>query len=128
MPKFTASEEIEDVEYDFSPRDKPGAGPKGIVPDPSPEQILTFQDGLSELMVEQGIDPTDLEDGTRKLLDELRKRPTVEENLKVRQRVIDLHAAVCSHQPTAEEIGAQSYRVQEAFFGYIQRSFLNPEA
>lgn len=128
MPKFTVSEQIQPVEYDFSPPGKPDTGPAGVVPEPSSEQILQFQETWAQHMLRLGLEPgDDTVDDTRRMLNAIENRPSVEEQRKLRAELIAMYAELCSQHPSVDELAAQPWRYQEGFIAYLTENLLNPE-
>lgn len=132
---FKASTAVDPFDYDLAPY----ADAKGTVPEPSDAQVREFYAGVGTL----------LEDvlGTERLQDILgpegyakfeQRDPeammkvqaatnNVEDMEKAQERMLDLHAAVCSNHPSREDLEKLPYRVKQALYGALQR-WLSPEA
>lgn len=123
---FDASKAVKPLNYDFKPYD-PEA--KGSVPEPTDDQVAEFYGHLAQQLERAlgaervaGVDLTDpVEVGGLFLsLD-------ADDNRKVFEDLLDLHAAVCSDQPNREQIAALPFRLRRAWYGMVQ-GWLRPEA
>lgn len=123
MSTFDAG--LEDLEYDFT-KFQPGV--KGLIPEPSSDQIETFLAVLSKIM------PTkvSLDDQGRekRVLDIDKISETFgEDGPEDAEAIVNAAvSAVCSGTPTAGQIDALPYRVKQRFYGWIVGTFLSPEA
>lgn len=125
MAKFKASDALEPFEWDF----RPHTDATGTIPEPTDDQVAEFYSALnhqfklafSEERLE-GIDTQDPYD-VAKLLMSL----DADENRTLYDAMLDVHAAVCSDQPSREQIEALPFRLRRAFYGAVQ-GWLRPEA
>jgi hypothetical protein len=125
MAKFTASDQLEPREYDF----RPYADAQGTVPEPTDDQVAEFYSALnrqfqlafSEERLE-GIDTQDPYD-VAKLVMSL----DADENRALYDAMLDVHADVCSGQPSVSDLAALPFRLRRAFYGAVQ-GWLRPEA
>jgi len=125
MPSFNAADAAEPLEYDFAPY----ADARGTVPEPSDDQVAEFYGNLSRnleraLGAERvaDVDMTDpLEVGA------LFQSLTSEDHRAMYDSLLDLHAGVCSGEPSREQIAALPFRLRRAFYGMVQ-GWLRPES
>lgn len=130
-PTFTLAEELDLLEWDFSPRDTPGAGPKGIIPEPTSAQLQQFSKAMRQIvgpvMAEAGKDPATL--SPDEIAAKLAEADAEEEAaLAMVDQLIVAVAAVCSDSPNTDQIRALPYRAQQAFFGWIVGTFMDPKS
>ena len=120
MPTFSVSN-VDAMSYDFEGFGQPGV--KGIIPEPSSEQIETFLEVLRQVM------PVTADaDGTAKL-DVAKVAEFFEGREDEAEDLInEAIATVCSDTPTSEQIAALPYRAKQAFYGFVVGSLLAPEA
>lgn len=135
MAGFNAATQIEPFDYSF----RPYADTEGVVPEPSDTQVREFYIGIGNLLVDVvGEDKirellTDEEyvDFTQRKAEPMLKVQAATNNLenmaKAQERMVELHAAVCSGHPSRETLEALPYRVKQAFYGALQ-GWLSPEA
>jgi hypothetical protein len=131
MPAFDAGTVVEALEFTFEPYVK---GCKGVIKEPSDEQIATFMAGMRERIAdarklgmeelktdEAGqVDPEQLVDA----LDAL----TPEQTVAQLRRMSELYGALCSGRPSADQISRLPLRRRAAFFAWFQKEAINPEA
>lgn len=125
MPKFNAATAVEPLEYDF----RPHVECDGTVPEPTDSQVASFyadlansfRDALGPERV-NGVDWTDPSD-----VGELYQSITAEDNLKLYDRQLDVHAAVCGGSPSREQLEALPFQLRRVFYGMVQE-WLRPEA
>lgn len=122
--KFDASKDADPLEYDFNPY----ADAKGAVPEPSDGQVAAFYEGLSKQFTRAlgedrtaGLDPTD-----PLSVAELFQSLDADDHEKLYTSLLDLHAEVCSEQPTRAELEKLPFRIRRMFYGAVQ-GWLRPE-
>jgi hypothetical protein len=131
MAGFNAATVVEALDYTFEPF-VPGC--HGTIKEPSDEQIAEFMDAMKALFAEgsqaglkelkrdsQGTpDPEAMLAG----LDALSPADTV----AMMKKMNAIFAALCSGKPTAIQIGKLPLRRRAAFFAWLQREVVSPEA
>lgn len=125
MPSFTASDALEPLDYDF----RPHFDAHGTVPEPTDDQVAQFYADLAtqferHLSADQleGVDLTDPYDVAR-----LARSLTADDNRKLYDGLLDLHAAVCGGEPSREAIDALPFRLKRHWYGMVQ-GWLRPES
>lgn len=139
MATFVLADELDLLEWDFSPKSSPGAGPKGIIPEPTSGQLQAFTRAIrhitapvaSKIAKAEGasaaVDITKLNPAEiGKLIEEA--DATEGEAASTLRDIVDAIAAVCSDSPNAAQINGLPHRAQQAFFGYIIGTFLDPKS
>lgn len=125
MTSFKASDALEPLEYDF----KPYADAKGTVPEPTDDQVARFYAdqarNLESALGEERLADVDMEDpvAVGRLLQSL----NADDYGAMYDQLLDTHAAVCSDQPTREEVAALPFRLRRAWYGMVQ-GWLRPES
>lgn len=125
---FKLEDELDELSYDFRTKANPD-GAHGVIPEPSSKQIQVFQRKLRKLVgpaIEQMAAAPEM---TMKERAELMTKDVdeAEAESKFRESLAAV-AALCSNQPSVEDIAALPYRAQQAFIGWIVGVFMNPEA
>ena len=122
--KFDATEDVDPLEFNFAPY----ADAKGVVPEPSEAQVAAFYVGLSSNMERAlgkdrmaGVDPTD-----PLSMADLLQSLTEEDQAKLGDSLLELHANVCGGEPSREHIAALPFRLRRMFYGAVQ-GWLRPE-
>lgn len=126
MAKFNAADAVEPLEYEF----RPYSEAKGVVPEPTDDQVAEFYANLGKTLENalgdddrlQGVDLTDPTQVGRLFL-----TLTADDHKKMSKSLLELHAAVCGGQPSLEELEVLPYRLRQAFYGALQ-GWLRPEA
>lgn len=122
MSNFDAGQD--ELTYDFT-KYIPDA--KGVIPEPTSEQIQHFTQTLQKIMPSKTI--TDENGNERNVLDiEKIKEEYGEDGSEVELTLAAAVSQVCSGTPTAEQILALPYRVKRRFTGWITGTLLDPEA
>jgi hypothetical protein len=125
MAGFNAADAVDPFEYNFAPY----ADAKGTIPEPSDGQVNAFYAGLGaalkEGLGEDRVRDVDLTD--RAALAKLQAELTVDDMNKVSDAYLNLYAAVCSNEPSRDDLEALPYRLRAVFYGSIQ-GWLSPEA
>jgi hypothetical protein len=124
MPTFKATE-ADPLDYDFAPYHDA----KGTVPEPTDEQVARFYDrfarrleaALGEDRLGDDFDVTDPM-AVGALLTSLRE----EDNRKLYDHMLEIHAEVCGGSPSREAIEALPFRLRRMFYGAVQE-WLRPE-
>lgn len=127
MPQFDAAGIVEGLDCKL----KPYTDFDGTITEPSDLQIGVFLAGLQQIMREdrdrlrrgQEVDVTDPEQVMQAIdaMDPAQFERTA-------GALAELHAALCSGSPTAEQILAVPPRRRVLFFNWLQTEVLNPEA
>lgn len=122
MAGFVASEQVDELTYDFKPH-----GPEGTIPEPSATQIQDFRQAIAQMF--QDMVPEDMDDEAKavsavKRVVEFLGKDTSEEQQKILQTV----AAVCSDNPSFDVLDKLPYRHQQAFIGWLSGVLLIPKA
>lgn len=124
MAQFNAQGAVEALEYDF----RPHVDAHGVIPEPSTGQIQAYFDGARDLAKGvQGLrsQATAAEAGD---LSEEQMAEIVEqiENLDIAEymdQIVHLVAALCSNEPSAEQIFALPFRIRQAFVKWVGAQF-----
>lgn len=131
MPAFNAGTVVEPLDYSLEPFVK---GCKGTIKEPTDKQIAEFLSHMQDLITEaraQGLAELKISSGDaqdqERVIDALNAL-TPEQTLTQLRHMSELYAAVCSNHPTAGQIGQLPLRVRVAFFAWIQREVISPEA
>lgn len=117
MPKFTITDQVDALSFDFTPY----AG-SGSIPEPSSEQIESFRRSLAELIAENS---TATGDGLT-LIQQVQAYLAVDAG-QVNEKMLHLTAEVCSDSPSFDDLMALPFRPQQAFLGWIIGVFVRPE-
>lgn len=111
----------EELTFDFT---KYVEGAKGVIPEPSSEQIERLIEFLRQVMPtkkdEDGKDTLDLD----KLSETFEGKEATEIEVLMNTSVSE----VCSGTPSVEQIAALPFRVKKRFYGWLLGSLLSPEA
>lgn len=125
MVQFNAANAVEPLDYNFSPF----VEAKGTVPEPTDEQVADFYANLGNQLENalgkertEGVDLTDPQQ-VGKLFMSL----TADDHRSMYEALLKLHAAVCSNQPTEDDLRALPFRLRQSFYGMLQE-WLRPEA
>lgn len=121
MAKFKSSEQVDKMEFDFEDH----GGPKGLIPEPSQDTVKDFKREVKSIVKDLTGDDIDLDDekAVRKRLQEI----TDEAEDRSDGRMAAAYAALCGNAITVDEIKALPFRVQAAFFGWVQGQLTDPE-
>lgn len=125
MTEFNAATAADPLKYDFNPY----TDAKGTVPEPTDDQVAAFYGTLARQM-ENALGPERTE-GVKmddplevaKLLQSL----DTDDYAKMYDQMLDLHADVCSGQPSRDDIAALPFRLRRAWYGMVQ-GWLRPES
>lgn len=125
MPKFKAADAVEPLDYEFAPY----ADVKGTVPEPSGDQVAAFYANLGkQLETALGDDRTEGVDMTSPTeVGRLFMSLTADDHKAMYDALLDLHAEVCSQQPSRDDLAQLPFRLRQAFYGAVQE-WLRPEA
>ena len=124
---FKASEVVEPLDYDFEKY-----GPSGVTPEPSSDQIDEFRKRISELLGQM------LDEAKERGQHEIPTGPLAQiqlvsdlladgSNRPLERKLFEVVAAVCSDEPTVDQIDALPYRLKHAFVAHMSDKFLLPE-
>jgi hypothetical protein len=119
MAGFNASKAVDKMEWDF----RPYVDAKGVIPEPTDEQLARFQKEQARLGAQA------LEDSELSAEEYLKKQAEIDEEvlLKNVRETAELFAAICSNTPSVEEIMKLPMRQRSAFYGWVRES-LTPKA
>jgi hypothetical protein len=116
---FKASEEVEELTYDFSPF----SDAHGTIPEPTTRQVEQFRSALMGSVETLGLTPEQLSSGT---IDFALVGELVQKANAVEQSMVDAVADVTGIANAV--LNALPYRPKAAFCGWIVGVFLRPEA
>jgi hypothetical protein len=131
MAGFNAATVVEALDYTFEPY-VPGC--HGTIKEPSDEQIAEFLDGMKALFAEGS------QKGLKELEPDAQGNPDPEsllagldalsssDTLAMMKKMNAVFSALCSGKPTALQIGKLPLRRRAAFFAWLQREVVSPEA
>ena len=121
---FVAKKAVAALDYDFS-----GCGVaelegvRGVIPEPSQEQVRTMQMGLRNLLgLDKDADGDDITEATAEKVSAMDKREATDLEL------VRLYADCCSQQPSTEQMLMLPHRVLAAFLGWLAGEFNTPTA
>lgn len=119
---FTAGDEVEDLAYDFT-KYIPGAAATGEIPEPSSKQIARFFSKMAQtardMMDTSTFDP----DNPAELLHALDSLDEAQFT-KMNDGMVAAYAHLCGNTPSEATLKKLPWRVQQAFFGWVQGHFL----
>jgi hypothetical protein len=140
---FTAADAVIPFDYDFTGmvtikgvRQRVGGWPQelyevqGVTPEPSQEQVRLFQEALRRVY-QLGEFAPDAEGGGdevtgQELAEKVAASLSLTEITKRDEEIAGIYAAVCSNEPSAEQILLLPHRQRAAFIGYLSNELLNP--
>lgn len=131
-PTFDLADELDLLEWDFTPRgEERKSGPHGIVAEPSAGQITAFTQAIRRLVGPALTDAAGSQDIAMMSPAEMAAKLAEAEatdaaGIETLGKLIVAVSDVCSGSPSAEEISALPYRGQQAFFGYVVGTFIDP--
>ncbi|MGE5612678.1 MAG: hypothetical protein ACM3UO_00185 [Bacillota bacterium] len=119
---FDAAAIFEELDYDFTKfSNAPDA--KGIVPEPTRDQINAFREVMAEVY------PTKKNDKNEDVLDvDAIAARTKEADAALEESILIGLAALCSEQPSLDTLIALPWRIQNAFFGWVFGTFFGQTA
>lgn len=133
MAKFDAATAVEEMDYDFT---KYG-GREGVVPEPSTGQVNKYFAGMRVLLREaqaasakaKALNGVNLEEmGDDELAEAFENVDSaVAEASDFQAKTMELLAALCSDQPSVEELSVLPVRVLQAFNKWVIRQ-INPKS
>jgi hypothetical protein len=124
---FVAQEEVPELTYDLKPW-----GSSGTIPEPSRTKIKAFRSAFGDFIeaVAKSVGGVAPEEARTmpmseqiKILSEFFSMDTSEMDDKMLHAMADL----CSDHPSYDELEKSPYRVQQAFLGFLQGTFLSPK-
>lgn len=122
--KFDATKDVDPLEYDLNPF----VDAKGTVPEPTDAQVARFYTDLSrqfELALgKERVAGVEMDDPMS--VAELLQSLTTEDQEALYTSLLDLHADVCSGQPSRAELEKLPFRIRRMFYGAVQ-GWLRPE-
>jgi hypothetical protein len=116
MAGYKADEVVEKLEWDFTPF-VPDA--KGVVPEPSTEQVGAFFEQL-HLIFDRPAGETD-----DKVVDYMRRMSEDQMSLGD-DKLLAAHADLCGNSPNVDQLRALPHRQRYAFFGWITGQVTDP--
>lgn len=122
---FVAKKAVAALDFDFSGiPEAPGLeGVRGVIPEPSQEQVRAMQVGLRNLLgLDADADGDDITEATAEKVSAMDKREAVDLEL------VGLYADCCSQKPTTEQMLMLPHRVLAAFLGWLAGEFNTPTA
>jgi hypothetical protein len=127
---FNAATVVEPLDYDFRTKETPNAK-YGTIPEPTDRLIADYMSGIKELVRKlKGTLPDGL---STENADPLELMSAVEDLDP--EVVVEFHAdmaglfsALCSGDPTKDEILALPIRIRTVFYGWLQQEVMSPEA
>lgn len=130
MAGFNAGTVVEALDYDFRTKADPDAI-HGTVREPTDRQIAEYMAGIKKLVRDyQGKLPEGLVTGTADAasLTDAAEDLDPEVVIGLHGDVATLFAALCSNEPSREDILRLAPRIRAHFYGWLQREVMNPEA
>jgi hypothetical protein len=125
---FKAAEAVEALEYDFEPYSKA----KGVIKEPTADQITAFRNALVSAYTDLGLDPAALNAATGGGSDMSAVLTHFGDIMastdQMEERVLVAVADLTGGAPSEEEIRSMPYRPRQAFLGWMTGTFFNPEA
>jgi len=110
---FKAEQEIDILDFDF----RPYAEVSGVTPEPTTEQLKTFQRTMKALIGPQ--------------LEAIKEGKPIElpddEEDELYEELLSAVADLCSQTPSYEELHDLPFRLQQHFLGYMVGKFVSPE-
>lgn len=121
MPKFDATWMPDPLEWDFSGLPGFEQTEKGVIPEPTNQQMRTFLRELQKLEQDgaPGMRPVEY---IRKLMDEGVDEKFAKEEIEIAELV----GAVCSNQPTGEQFRRLPDVLKPQFLDYLIKNIINP--
>lgn len=130
MAGFNAETVVEPLDYDFRTKDNPDAR-HGTIREPSDRQIADYMAGIKQLvrdfqgklpesLVAGDADAASLTDATEDLDPEI--------VMELNGALATLLAALCSDEPSREDILRLPPRIRAHFYAWLQREVMSPEA
>jgi hypothetical protein len=130
MAGFSAETVVEPLDYDFRTKADRDAI-HGTVTEPTDRQIAGYMAGIKKLvkdyegqlpegLVTGGADAASLTDAAEELDPEV--------VVRLHGDVAELFAALCSGEPSKDDILRLPPRIRAHFYGWLQREVMNPEA
>lgn len=126
---FNIVDEVEDLAFDFTKALPNVPGASGAIPEPSAKQIGAFFTAIAQVIRDQvdlGKDDDESEFDPKNPADLMRALDSFTEAqfVKVSKQMCAAHAKLCSNTPSEAILSKLPYRHQQAFFGWVQESFL----
>lgn len=126
---FKAEDAVEQLDYDFNPYVRA----KGVIAEPSSDQIDTFRTSIAAAYQEMGLDPELLQSAVAgggeagaSMLEHFSE--IMESTTGVEAKIARAVSVLCDGSPTEEQISALPHRVKALFLGWMTGTFFNPEA
>jgi ATP phosphoribosyltransferase len=124
MSKFNAATAVESLEYDFTAY----GGEAGLIPEPSTDQIDQFFTDLRNIVKQvQGLkaqaESAKSGEMTQEQMDEVLAAMDDVSIKKFQTEMTEAVSALCSNQPSVEQITKLPYRVLQAFIQWVSGEF-----
>lgn len=131
MPGFNAGTVVEPLDYTFEPDVK---GCKGVIKEPSDRQIADWLSAIKRVTRElQDKIPEGLRNASQSEADVLALMAAVDDLdpevvVEFHVNMAGMFSALCSGEPTKEQILALPIRKRTIFYGWLQQEVMAPEA
>jgi len=129
MAGFNAATVVEPLDYDFRTKENPKAI-HGVIKEPNDRQIADYMAGVKKLVKTLQSDlPDALQTGSDDLtalfmaVDDLDPEIIV----KFHDEMAGLFAALCSGEPSKEDLLTLPIRIRVVFYGWLQQEVMSPE-
>lgn len=127
MAAFNAEKKVERLEFTFGPHYKvKGKELKGIVPEPSDEQMAEYHRRTAEIAKKYRADQDGIDVNDRKAVMEWMASRDPKETVKLEQETAQVHADLCSNKPSYEQLMAIPPRPRAYFYTWLAGE-LHPE-
>lgn len=131
MAGFNAATVVEPLDYDFRTKDNP-KGKYGVIREPNDRQIADYMSGVKTLVkglradlpeaIAKGGDDVDIA-ALFMAVDDLDPEVVV----KFHDDMAGIFAALCSGDPSKEDILSVPIRIRVVFYGWLQTEVMSPE-
>jgi hypothetical protein len=124
---FDSGTVVESLDYSFEKH--LGKGHKGTVREPSDRQIADYMAALKKLIesYREKI-PTDADTSNPAELVMALDQLDPEQVINFNEQMAGLYAALCSGEPSREELLKLPLRIRTVFYGWLQQEVMSPEA
>lgn len=122
---FVARQAVAALDFDFSgiPEAPELDGVRGVIPEPSQEQVRTMQVELRKLLgLDADADADEITEGVAEQVSAIDRREATDLEL------VRIYADCCSQTPSTKQMLLLPHRVLAAFLGYLAGEFNTPTA
>jgi hypothetical protein len=112
---FSAADAVVKLDWNF----RPFVDANGTVPEPTTDQVGAFFDDLRVILDRP-------EDDTDQNVVQFMGQMSRDQKLFADPKLLAAHAALCSDQPTAEQLAGLPHRHRQAFFGWVIGQVTDP--